>query len=362
MEVTPVCNLACPVCFASAGERPESIPSLDVIGGMYRTAAISAGTTCSVQLSGGEPTTRDDLPQIVAMGREIGFEHIQVNTNGIRIAEDIKYLEDLKQAGASVIYLQFDGTTDDIYLRIRGRELFQIKLRAIQNCAEVKMGVILVPTLVADVNLHKVGDIVSFAKSWIPVVKGIHFQPVTYVGRYPSPIPHNERVTIPDVLFALEGQTGGEIRAQNLSPRRRKESYCSFGGFFVLSEGGELMAVPGKKQGSAQCSKSCQAKPLPYEQARRFVGQRWRFSEEDAVSPIVRTGSWQSFYQRARTHYLSITCMPFQDAWSIDLQRLKRCCTHVVTPARRIVPFCAYYLTDTEGRRLHILNGGRDVS
>lgn len=361
MEVTPVCNLACPVCFAGTAERPESIPSLDVIGGMYR-AAISAGVKCPIQLSGGEPTTRDDLSQIVAMGREIGFEHIQVNTNGIRIAEDIKYLEGLKRAGLSVIYLQFDSTTDDIYLRIRGRELLQVKLRAIQNCAEVKLGVILVPTLVADSNLHQVGDIVSFAKSWIPVVKGIHFQPITYVGRYPSPPPHNERVTIPDVLFALEGQTGGEIRVQNLSPRRRKESYCSFGGFFVLSEEGELMAVSGDKKGAAQCSRSCQVKLLPYEQARRFVGQRWRFSEEDAGSPVVRPGSWESFYRRARTHYLSITCMPFQDAWSIDLERLKRCCTHVVTPARQIVPFCAYYLTDTEGRRLHRPSGGRDVS
>jgi len=140
-----------------------------------------------VQLSGGEPTIRDELPTIIVTGKEIGFYHIQVNTNGIRIAQDKEYLERLKESGADLIYLQFDGVSDDVYRTIRGRNLFDLKVRAISNCAEVKIGVVLVPTVIPNVNLHQLGEIVQFAKKWIPTVKGIHFQPVSYFGQI-SPV------------------------------------------------------------------------------------------------------------------------------------------------------------------------------
>lgn len=352
MEVTHGCNLNCPICFASANEIPLYVPNLDIIKGMYETVLDSAGVECPVQLSGGEPTIRDDLPQIIAMGQEMGFAHIQVNTNGIRIAEDIDYLLSLKEAGASAIYLQFDGTTDDVYRHTRDRELFITKLKAIENCADVKIGVILVPTLIPGVNVHQIGEIVKFAKSWIPFVKGIHFQPISYFGRYPFPPKDEDRVTIPDVLFALEEQTDTEIKAANFAPRRRKESYCAFGGLFILTEEDELVPVTSIKDAQATLGGIGQLKEEPYQQARRFVSQRWRFIEEDLGPSQPRPGSWESFFKRSKTHYLSITGMPFQDVWNIDLERLKRCCTHVVTTDKRMVPLCAYYVTDTKGRRL----------
>jgi uncharacterized radical SAM superfamily Fe-S cluster-containing enzyme len=119
---------------------------------------------------------RDDLPQIVGLARKMGLNHVQVNTNGIRLAGDADFASALRDAGVSVIFLQFDGLTDTVYRRIRGAPLLDLKLKAIERCAALKLGVILVPTLVRNVNEDQIGAILQFAKKWIPIVKGVHFQ------------------------------------------------------------------------------------------------------------------------------------------------------------------------------------------
>ena len=180
--------------------------------------AVKDGGICPIQLSGGEPTLRDDLPEIVALARKIGFDHVQVNTNGIRLAQDADYGQALKDAGTTDFFIQFDGLTDDVYTRIRGAELLRLKLRAIERCAELKIGVILVPTLVRNCNEKQIGSIIRFAKEWIPTVKGVHFQPMAYLGRYPTSPRNEDRILIPEILNAIEEQTAGELTVENMVP------------------------------------------------------------------------------------------------------------------------------------------------
>jgi uncharacterized radical SAM superfamily Fe-S cluster-containing enzyme len=339
------------VCFASADKDKQYDPDIEVIRGMYQATMDGVGA-CTIQLSGGEPTVRDDLPQIVALGQEIGFSHIMVNTNGLRIAQQPDYLKRLKEAGAGAIYLQFDGVTDDVYRYTRGRNLFDIKRRAIDNCAREQIGVILVPTLVPGVNDHQLGDIVRFAKEWIPTVKGIHFQPVSYLGRYPHPPGDEDRITIPDVIRALESQTDGELKWSDFLPRHAQDSHCAFSSFFILTPEGRLQAMSnlarGRVTGWGSClDGSCTELP-PEESSRRFMNRHWRLGESRCQS----CGD-NDFYYRVLNYYLTITCMPFQDVWSLDMDRLRGCCGHVVTTDRRIIPFCAYYLTNSSGDRLY---------
>jgi uncharacterized radical SAM superfamily Fe-S cluster-containing enzyme len=305
-----------------------------------------------VQLSGGEPTLRDDLPAIVALGNRLGFPHVQVNTNGIRIGRDKDYLWRLKDAGLSVVFLQWDGLDDNVFRRIRGANLLDNKLRALDHCAELHVGVILVPTLVPGINMSQIGEIVRFAKTWIPVVKGIHFQPISYFGRYPSTPRDNDRVTIPEVLDCIERQTGGEIKRSDFldcEPR-----YCSFSGLFVLMEDGRLVGMSGAGEG--EDARGC-CEQTASERARSYIDLKWRYREQqsDDGGP-GKTGSWLAFYHRARSHYLSISGMAFQDIWNLDLDRLKRCCVHVATPEGRLVPFCAHYLTGASGQRLQSMS------
>lgn len=346
MEVTLRCNLNCPVCFASADRQKEYEPDLDVIRGMYEATMDGVGD-CTIQLSGGEPTMRDDLPQIIALGREIGFGHILVNTNGVRIAQEPDYLKHLKDSGASAIYLQFDGVSDDVYRCTRGQNLVDLKKRALENCARERIGVILVPTIIPGINEHQFGDIIRFAKDRIPIIKGVHFQPISYFGRYLRLPRDEDRITIPDVIAALESQTGGELKEEDFLPRTAQDSHCSFSSFFFLTEEGKLEALSDLARVRVTGWGACTKLP-PEETSRNFMSRHWRFHENG-----VQPGEQADFYDQVLYNYLTITCMPFQDVWSLDLDRLHGCCGHVVTRDKRIIPFCAYYLTSSSGKRLY---------
>jgi 7,8-dihydro-6-hydroxymethylpterin dimethyltransferase len=217
LEVTHACDLRCPICFAASETASVEDPDLSAIERMLATIRDGAGN-CPIQLSGGEPSLRNDLAQIVALARKTGFDHIQVNTNGLRLARDPDFGRAMKDAGVTDFFLQFDGITDASYRRIRGAALFSSKLRAIERCAELKIGVILVPTLVRNVNDNQIGDIIRFAAKWMPAVKGVHFQPMAFLGRYPG-VPRNvDRILIPEILHAIGEQTGGELKAENFVP------------------------------------------------------------------------------------------------------------------------------------------------
>jgi 7,8-dihydro-6-hydroxymethylpterin dimethyltransferase len=345
MEVTMSCNLACPVCFASAGPKTAAGPDLETIRGMYKAVLDGVGV-CTIQLSGGEPTLRDDLPQIAALGREAGFSHILINTNGVRIAQDRNYLKRLKESGASAIYLQFDGVSDEVYRSIRGRDLLEIKKRAIENCALAQIGVVLVPTIVPRINDQQLYAIIQFAKDWIPVVKGVHIQPVSYLGRYPHAPADEDRITIPDVIAALEAQSRGELKAEDFLPRQVDEPHCSFSGFFILTGEGKLQALNGPS--GEKADPQSPTGEVPEEGSRRFMDQHWRINE-----CCCQTGDKDDLLEQIIQNNLTISCMPFQDIWNLELDRLRACCGHLVTRERRIVPFCAYYLTGAGGQRLY---------
>jgi hypothetical protein len=160
LEVTQRCNLRCPVCFADAGGSSDD-PPLSTIDFWYRRLLDLSGGPCNIYLSGGEPTLRDDLPQIIRMGRELGFSYFQLNTNGLRLAAEPEYLDALKEAGLSCVFLQFDGTDDRIYRQLRDVKLLDRKIATIEQCALAGVGVVLVPTLAPGVNVDNIGATVS---------------------------------------------------------------------------------------------------------------------------------------------------------------------------------------------------------
>lgn len=357
LEITYRCNMECEVCFADTKkERYEPGPT--EIKRMYETAYRNGGD-CSIQLSGGEPTVRTDLPEILRMGKGMGFSHIQVNTNGIRIAEDLDYLRELKAAGADLIYLQFDSLRDEVYREIRGKRMLDIKLRAVANCEQAGIGVILVPVLVKGLNDGEAGDLIAYAKEHMPIVKGVHFQPVSYFGRYPND--HGsliwDRMNLSDVISCLTDQTGGEMREKDFVPRKRYDSHCAFSALYYLEEDGQLRPVTENVQNRLVPEGTDFAR-----RANAFTNKHWRLqdaevlpagSDGNTVSRHPDRRSMKEFIRRLKNYTLSVSGMGFQDAYNIDLGRLKGCCVHVITCDGRAVPLCAFHLTSVKGGRLY---------
>ena len=356
LEVTGRCNLSCAVCFADAGgRRNNEDPDLTVIRGWYEKL-LAAGGPYNLQLSGGEPTVRDDLPEIVAMGKAMGFNFIQINTNGLRLARETDYLKKLRDAGATSVFLQFDGTEDGIYRQLRGRALLQDKLRAIENCAGQKIGVILVPTLVPGVNLDNIGEIIRLALRYQPVVRGVHFQPISYFGRYPES-PAEDRITIPRLIREIAGQTGGLVKIEDFRPPGCENAMCSFHGNFTFRPVEGLQARPASDSCCSPANAATGAK-----KARNFVARNW--SGLQLENPFHESSnqvadSWNELIDKLLTHSFTISGMAFQDVWNIDLDRVRECCIHVVNPEGKLIPFCAYNLTGIRGQSLY-RNGRQD--
>jgi uncharacterized radical SAM superfamily Fe-S cluster-containing enzyme len=314
------------------------------------------GPDIIIQLSGGEPTVRDDLPAVIELGRSLGFSFIQVNTNGLRIAEEESYAATLHKAGAASVFLQFDGTEDGIYETLRGRPLYAAKRRAIERCTENGIGVVLVPTIVPGVNTGNIGAIIKLALELSPAVRGVHFQPVGYFGRCPDTPENANRLALPDVMGLIEEQTDGLMRVEDFSPPGWENSLCSFHGTFLPKPGGGLQALTGHGAGG------CCSSEVGDAHAVSFTARQWSAPPAagggeccccDSTAGETGSETIDGFLERVRTRMLSISCMAFQDVWNLDLERTKDCCIHVVAPNGKMIPFCLYNLTSASGERLY---------
>jgi hypothetical protein len=342
LEVTARCDLGCRFCFADAGPAGNDLPLAQVREWL---AQLTVPGQTLVQLSGGEPTLRDDLAEVAAAAKAAGCRFVQLNSNGLRLGEDPGYARELAQAGVSFVFMQFDGTTDAIHQRLRGRPLLAVKRRAIEHCAAANLGVTLVPTLVPGVNTDDVGALVRFAAALSPAVRGVHFQPVAHFGRIPGAPADAARFTLDQLLAAVEAQTGGMVPAEQLRPSRCDHPFCGFHGDFLVARDGRLVPLSPRRTGREPC-----CGPATPAQNRGFVARRWQRPAPEPGSGPAETGGGEDlrnldgFLKRVRSHGFTVTAMAFQDAGTLDLERLRRCSLHVFEQGR-MVPFCARYLT-----------------
>jgi 7,8-dihydro-6-hydroxymethylpterin dimethyltransferase len=374
IDVTNRCNLNCDFCFANAracGFVYE--PTFEqVIGMMELLRSQRPVPPPAVQFSGGEPTMRDDLPELIRCAKRLGFSQVQVATNGIRIAKEEGYVEALKAAGLSTLYFHFDGVTPETNPHIAVHE------RALDRCAAAGMGVVLVPTVIRGRNDQEVGDIIRFAAQRIRVVRGVNFQPVAFTGAASADDVQKERVTIPDLAAAIEAQTGGVVRRDDFYPvpcvvpishlveaytgqpavafsthqhcgaatyafvtdgtitpvnriidvDRFFESIDRMGG--TLARGGSInkyrAMIEGLKDLHGSLKKDDTGKS----------GEIWRLIKQALISQNF--DSLRDFHWNA----LFIGTMHFMDCHNYDTDRVRRCCIHYATPDGRLVPFCTY--------------------
>jgi uncharacterized radical SAM superfamily Fe-S cluster-containing enzyme len=212
-----------------------------------------------VQLSGGEPTLRDDLPDIVAAAHKAGIRYVQLNTNGIRLAEDEAYVKALAAAGLSFVFMQFDGTRDKIYEWLRGRPLLDIKKRAIEVCDKYHIGVTLAPMLVPGINTDNIGDILRFAANRSPAVRGVHFLPVSFFGRTPKIPKEVDRFTLDMLIEAVYEQSYGLVPEGTLRPSRCDHPLCGFHADYIVREDRTLYPLHKRRGLLRGCN--CRAKP-----------------------------------------------------------------------------------------------------
>ncbi len=346
VDVTQRCNLNCPVCFAGCGNGDKEPTAEELKAIIDRLASTNAA---GIQFSGGEPTIRDDLPELIAYARR-RFEHVEVDTNGLRMAESADYCRAIESAGTSVVYLQFDGVNDGVYEKLRGRSLFELKKRAIENHRKAgpKPAIVLVPTLVRGVNDDQIGAIIRFAIENSDIVRGVNFQPISFCGR--THYRANERITVPDVINSIEAQTGllhrddffpPSIMSLMLTTIGKPAVGCHFAcgafSYLVINDGSaEPITSYVDMERLAAVYKA--ERRIPLTAALRSI--RLEFMKKLFVS-LLKSRAYKDL---SSMHFklIFIGIMHFMDSYNFDLARLRRCVIHYGLPDGRIVPFCSY--------------------
>lgn len=340
LEVTHRCTLNCRFCFANGGEGIESDPGTEELK-LAIACILELGNLPTLQLSGGEPTLREDLPELIRYAKSLGCSYVQLNTNGLRLAAEPEYALRLKEAGLSYVFLQFDGAEDSVYRALRGRALLAEKEKCIENCAAAKLGVTLVPTVVRGINTHMLGDIVRFGLAHAPTVRGVHFQPVSYFGRVPEALP--ERYTLDALIADVAEQTG--LSLKHFMPSCCDHPLCGFHMSGMVLPDGSLL--PLSSAAHAPCGSDAVKN-------RTYIGERWSFREAEAGmhSSLTENGSFDldAFAARAEAFSFTLSAMAFQDAGNFDIARLRRCSLHVYKN-HKLMPFCAAYLSPLKEER-----------
>jgi uncharacterized radical SAM superfamily Fe-S cluster-containing enzyme len=371
--VTNRCDLYCFYCFFFA-ERAGYVyePSIEQIREMVRVLRREypvAGN--SVQLTGGEPALRDDLPEIIRVIKEEGVDHVQLNTNGIRLSYDFEFFRKVKEAGVSNLYLSFDGVTP----RTNPKNYWEAP-KVIENARKLGVGVVLVPTVIRGVNDHELGDIIRFGFKNIDVIRSVNFQPVSLTGRLTSKEREKYRITIPDCIIRIEEQTNGEIprdawfpvpactplthliEALVKSPKYELSTHFACGaGTYVFKDGDKLVPITqfididGLIKYLQDRAEELESGKSRFITAAKILWDFGKYIRKDKqpqginvkrmiYEMIIRhdyksVGDW---HRRS----LFIGMMHFQDKYNYDVERVMRCSIHYLMPDGRIIPFCAF--------------------
>jgi len=369
IDVTNRCNLTCPICFANAAAAGYVYePTKDEVAGMLENLrANDPVPATALQFSGGEPTIRKDLIDLIRKAKEVGFRHVEINTNGLRLSQSVDYCRELKEAGVSTVYLQFDGLTPDVYKFIRGVDLLDTKMKAIENCRQAGLhSVVLVVTLVKGVNDSQLGDIINFAAQNFDVIRCINIQPVSLCGRLPQKERDKMRITIPDFMRLVEEQTEGKVMVSDFYPvptvvpvskavgALKDKRYVEFTAHphcgmatYLFVENGKIIPITRY----ANIDKFVGIMKKVYEYASKGSKNKAKLRLFGAVRHVkfsflrkyllrvLTEGNYDSLGDLQRKAIL-LSSMHFMDPYNFDLERVQRCVIHYAVPDGRIIPFC----------------------
>lgn len=377
IEITTRCNLKCPICYARAGTNNGTGDlTKDQIRQIleYSRDNNYPLKTRGVGNSGGEATLRDDLPEIIQMERDLGYDYVLVMSNGLRLAEDIEYFKKLRDADAW-LYLQFDGVTAEPYIKARGRDVWPLKQKVIENARKIGYDKIaLIPTVARGVNDDQVGDIIRYAADNSDVIKFIVFQPVSFSGRIDRSKLREMRVTNSDVQRLVEEQTDGQVRkgdfftlpmnhvmAKMMTKGGQHQDFCVHphcGLITVLShEKGKLVPIPRYVQNEK--FHATMKRAFERNSSRPMLMLTLAISTLRFVSPklwlklipvLLLTKGTKSINKTLTDwlpgHWLTIGIMHFMDPYNFDLDRVENCALHfgiIDNESKpRLIPFCSW--------------------
>ena len=213
VDLTNRCNMMCDPCFMDANQVGfvHQLEWQEIKELLDNALRIKPRRQMSVQFSGGEPTISPHFFRAVKYARRIGYNSVQAATNGIEFAKSKEFSRKAAEAGLRFLYYQFDGVGNEANRHRHIGNLFDIKLRGIENAHEAGIEIVLVTTLLNNVNNDQVGPIIRFALDNPKKIAFIAFQPVSFTGRDEAVTDERrlrQRYTLSHLAHDVKKQTG----------------------------------------------------------------------------------------------------------------------------------------------------------
>jgi uncharacterized radical SAM superfamily Fe-S cluster-containing enzyme len=390
IEINNLCNLDCPVCFANAGTHHAHNGNgfeltYEQVNFMLDAYIAAEGNPEVLQFSGGEPTLHPRILEFIALANQKGIRYVMLNTNGIRIARDDRFLEGLAELKPH-IYLQFDGFEPETNRILRGKpDLIEDKLRALERLAEADVRVVLVAVIERDVNEHEAGRILEFGMRH-PAVFGINFHCAFRAQRH-IPADPLRRLTIPDVVAALDSQTGGLVTLKDFVPVPCCMPVCHFVTYAMLQNDrviplprllpveqyldylknrsmpaldDELLRVLERLWSSSATVGYDQLLPGLSEFLGGPVSEGTR-SAERCPSCHAHLPINQHAPRDLGRHIFMVSIRDFMDPWTFHMKNAMKCCLNFLTVDGRMIPFCTYNSVGYRERMVQELVGHSNV-
>lgn len=332
IEIVNSCNLACPTCYADSpvgtGTKVDAIPLPDLKRRIQNVIDRKGGIEI-LQLSGGEPTLHPQFFELIEWAQaNPGIDYLLLNTNGVRIANDESFAQNLVAAAqrkSIQLYLQFDGTELDGQHSLRGADLRATRIRAIERCRDMRLPITLAMTVTPD-NLSHLWKAIEFGLRY-PHIRGISFQPLFQSGRL---LPKESHLNTADIIVAAVEQSAGGLRFDDFTPLPCGDPNCATIGYLL------------KKNGNTYSISNF----INFSNVQNFLHDRVRYRIEDLMKCGCESeplGQLLKKFEMDESNTFRLFIKPFMDTWTWDEDRIDRCCTHVIRPDGKLDSFCRYY-------------------
>ena len=357
IEVTDRCNLSCPTCYAMSSPHYGRHRTLAEIEQMLDIIVASEGEPDVVQLSGGEPTIHPQFFEILDMAKRKPIKHLMVNTNGIRIAQDEGFAERLATYMPDFeLYLQFDSFKPEVLTAMRGKDLTDIRRKALNKLNALNLSTTLVVTMQAGMNDDEAGAIIDFALKQ-RCVRGVTFQPVQIAGRFEHE-PNANRLTLTDVRDRILQQTD-VFTPNDLIPVPCNPDALAMA--YALKLGGEVFPLT-RYLDPKMLLDTTTRNTIVYEQDTALHQQLIRiFSTGVSVDKVTEDVHQLlcclpqvSAPGLSYENLFRVIIMRFIDAYDFDVRAIKKSCVHIVSKDGRIIPFETMNLFYRDEKEQHL--------
>lgn len=341
IEITDRCNLACPTCYAMSSPHYGRHRTLEEVEKMLDIIVENEGEPDVVQISGGEPTIHPNFFEILDIAKKKPIKHLMVNTNGVRIANDEGFAEKLATYMPDFeVYLQWDSFRPEVLETLRGKDLSDVRYKAIEKLNELNLSTTLVMTLQKGLNDDEIGKSIEYALQQ-RCVRGVTFQPVQIAGRFEHD-PEKNRLTLTDVRDGILNQTD-VFKPNDILPVPCNPDALAMG--YALKLNGNVF--PLTRYVDPQMLLDSSKNTIVYEQDEQLHEQILKvFSTAVSVDKvtedmhqllcclpqIVAPGlSYENLFR--------VIIMRFIDAYDFDVRAIKKSCVHIVSKKGQIIPF-----------------------